>query len=216
MRHLVLTKEKTSPAAPDTGDQVTYTLTVHNDGAGDWTAADPASVVDDLTEVLDDATWDDTAAATAGTVDFTAPSCSAGRGALAHGATVTITYSVTVTNQGDHELTNTASVPGCQLAECNRRPGRDPAAARGAEQDRGPGDGERRPAGRRGDLHAVVDQRRDRGRCRGQHRRPSRRARRRRRWSQEPTSSSPAVVATRTGDDSARRGDRSRPATRSR
>ena len=39
-------------------------MTVHNDGAGDWTAGDPASVVDDLTDVLDDATWDDTASAT--------------------------------------------------------------------------------------------------------------------------------------------------------
>ena len=67
VRHLVLTKEKTSPASPDTGDQVTYTLTVRNDGAGDWTDADPASVVDDLSEVLDDATWDGTAAATDGT-----------------------------------------------------------------------------------------------------------------------------------------------------
>ena len=44
VRHVVLTKVKTSPASPDTGDTVTYTLTVHNDGAGDWTAADPAVV----------------------------------------------------------------------------------------------------------------------------------------------------------------------------
>ena len=74
VRHIVLTKVKTSPVAPDTGDTVTYTLTVTNDGAGDWTAADPASVVDDLSGVLDDATWDNTATATAGTVSFTAPS----------------------------------------------------------------------------------------------------------------------------------------------
>ncbi len=67
VRHVVLTKVKTSPVAPDTGDTVTYTLTVTNDGAGDWTAGDPASVVDDLTNVLDDATWDDTATATGGT-----------------------------------------------------------------------------------------------------------------------------------------------------
>ena len=31
---------------------------------------------------------------------------------------MTITYTVTVTNLGDHELSNTASVPGCQLPEC--------------------------------------------------------------------------------------------------
>lgn len=121
VRHLVLTKEKTSPASPDTGDKVTYTLTVRNDGAGDWTTADPASVVDDLTGVLDDATWDGTAAATGGTVDFASPEL-AWTGQLARGASVTITYSVTVTNRGDHELANTASVPGCTLDACNPDP----------------------------------------------------------------------------------------------
>ena len=117
VRHLVLTKVKTSPVAPDTGDTVSYTLTVHNDGAGDWTVGDPASVVDDLSGVLDDATWNNTAAATAGSVSFASPTLT-WSGALAHGATVTITYGVTVTNQGDHQLANTASVPGCQLPEC--------------------------------------------------------------------------------------------------
>jgi uncharacterized repeat protein (TIGR01451 family) len=114
---VVLTKVKTSPATPDTGDTVTYTLTVHNDGAGDWTVGDPASVVDDLTGVLDDATWNNTATASAGSVSFATPSLT-WSGALAHGDTVTITYGVTVTNQGDHRLVNTASVTGCQLPEC--------------------------------------------------------------------------------------------------
>ena len=35
---------------------------------------------------------------------------------------MTITYTVTVTNLGDHRLSNTASVPGCQLAECTPPP----------------------------------------------------------------------------------------------
>ena len=96
---------------------MTYTLTVTNDGAGDWTTGDPATVVDDLTNVLDDATWDDTATATGGTTSFTSPTLT-WSGALAHGTTVTVTYGVTVTNLGDHELANTASVPGCQLPEC--------------------------------------------------------------------------------------------------
>ncbi|WP_028650265.1 GEVED domain-containing protein [Nocardioides halotolerans] len=121
VRHVVLTKVRTSPAAPDTGDTVTYTLTVHNDGTGDWTGADPAAVVDDLTDVLDDATWDDTATASAGTVSFASPLL-AWSGALAHGDTVTITYGVTVTNQGGHRLTNTASVTGCPLPECTPPP----------------------------------------------------------------------------------------------
>ena len=117
VRHLVLTKVKTSPVAPDTGDTVTYTLTVANDGAGDWTAGDPATFVDDLTDVVDDATWDNTATASGGTVSYTSPTLT-WSGALAHGTTVTVTYGVTVTNLGDHELANTASVPGCQLPEC--------------------------------------------------------------------------------------------------
>ena len=90
---------------------------MHNDGAGDWTAVDPASVVDDLTDVLDDATWDNTATASAGSVSFTSPRLT-WSGALAHGSTVTVTYGVTVTNLGDHQLANTASVTGCQLPEC--------------------------------------------------------------------------------------------------
>jgi len=121
VRHVVLTKVKTSPVAPDTGDQVAYALTVHNDGMGDWTAGDPASVTDDLTDVLDDASWDGAAAASAGSVSFTSPTLT-WSGALAHGDTVTITYHVTVTNQGDHRLTNTASVTGCQLLGCTPAP----------------------------------------------------------------------------------------------
>ena len=38
---------------------MTYTVTVTNEGPGDFTAADPASFADDLTEVLDDATFVD-------------------------------------------------------------------------------------------------------------------------------------------------------------
>ena len=48
------------------GDTVTYTVTAENVGAGDYTAADPASVVDDLTGVLDDANYNDDATADLG------------------------------------------------------------------------------------------------------------------------------------------------------
>ena len=212
VRHMVLTKAKTAPAAPDTGDHVTYTLTVHNDGAGDWTAGDPASVVDDLSGVLDDATWDNTATATAGTVSYAGAARSPGPARSRTVTTVTITYTVTVTNLGDHVMSNTASVPGCPLARVHAAPGSDPAAARGAVQDVGACGGSAGAAGRRGHLHAVVDQRRAGARCGGQHRRPT---------GvlddavvvTEPTSSDPAVTATRTGARCAW-SDRSRSAPR--
>jgi len=54
-------------------------------------------------------------------VSFAAPTLT-WSGALAHGATVTITYSVTVTNLGDHRLVNTASVTGCTQPECTPAP----------------------------------------------------------------------------------------------
>ncbi|MFC5729543.1 MULTISPECIES: GEVED domain-containing protein [Nocardioides] len=118
VRHLNLTKSSTPPAVTNTGDTVTYTLTVENDGAGDYTAAEPATVVDDLSDVLDDATYLGDAEATAGTVSYAEPELT-WTGTLAAGDSVTITYTVTVTNLGDHDLVNTASVPGCDDPSCN-------------------------------------------------------------------------------------------------
>ena len=40
------------------GDTVTYTIAVTNTGTVPYTAADPASLTDDLSQVLDDATYD--------------------------------------------------------------------------------------------------------------------------------------------------------------
>ncbi|MFD4670794.1 GEVED domain-containing protein [Lentzea sp. NPDC058450] len=98
-----------SPEKPVPGDVVTYTVTVRNTGQ----TAQDASFRDDLTGVLDDATWNDDAAATVGEVAFAAPALT-WSGALPIGSRAVITYSVKVTAAGDHRLNNvvTSDDPG--------------------------------------------------------------------------------------------------------
>ncbi|MFT4136924.1 hypothetical protein [Microbacterium sp.] len=110
-----LSIEKTSTATADTrvGDVVEYTVTATNVGAGDYTDANPAVVFDDLSGVLDDATYNDDAAAEisdgsdAAAPAFASPLLS-WSGALASGESVEITYSATVTGEGDDALSNVA------------------------------------------------------------------------------------------------------------
>ena len=110
---------KTSDATEDTrvGDVVTYTITATNTGDGDYTAADPAVVLDDLSAVLDDATFTGSATATyvadgtdAGAVGYAAPLLS-WSGPLAAGESVTLSYEVTVRAGGDGAATNVAWSP---------------------------------------------------------------------------------------------------------
>ncbi|ATL30672.1 internalin, putative [Streptomyces formicae] len=104
-----LEAEKTSSVKQVTkGQRVTYTVTIRNTGGGDY---DGATLTDDLTGVLDDADWNDDATATTGTTDFDRPKLT-WTGDVAKGATVTLTYSVTVHLKGDKKLTNTVVVPG--------------------------------------------------------------------------------------------------------
>jgi uncharacterized repeat protein (TIGR01451 family) len=93
------------------GGTVTYTITVTNTGKVDYTEAAPASFADDLTKVLDDATFSGDAQASAGAVNYSAPTL-AWAGALPVGGTATVTYAVTVNApvKGDYSLLN-AAVP---------------------------------------------------------------------------------------------------------
>ncbi|MFF2350456.1 hypothetical protein ACFVVL_11795, partial [Kitasatospora sp. NPDC058115] len=118
-RAFSLVKTASQPTA-DLGDTVTYTLKVTNTGAADYTAADPASFTDDLSGVLDDAAYGDNALATAGSVQYTAPTLT-WSGPLAMGASATITYSVTVNtpdDNGDRLLHNTVTSPPGSGGSC--------------------------------------------------------------------------------------------------
>lgn len=112
----VYTVDKSSdPASGATtapGGKITYTVTVAQTGPGALTGV---NISDDLSAVLDDATYNNDATASAGTVNVTSPTL-AWTGDLPVGAVVTITYSVTVAPQGtgDGTITNTisAETPG--------------------------------------------------------------------------------------------------------
>ncbi|MFP3466774.1 hypothetical protein [Leifsonia sp. SIMBA_070] len=106
-----------SPSGPVTpGTKVTYTVTVTNTGTAAYTTASPASFTDDLTAVIDDATYNGDANNGA---TYAAPTLS-WSGPLAVGATRTVTYSVTVNSpdSGDHVLNN-AVVPNVPGGECD-------------------------------------------------------------------------------------------------
>ena len=76
------------------GSMVTYTVTVTNSGQTPYTGA---SFTDPLSGVLDDASYNDDASATVGSVAFAIPDLT-WTGDLAPGASATITFSVTVSN----------------------------------------------------------------------------------------------------------------------
>lgn len=91
------------------GDTIEYTVTVSQVGEA---AVEDASFIDDLTAVLDDATWNDDLDAGAGAADYAEPTVT-WSGDLAVDAVVTVTYSVTVTGDGDMTLTNVVTSAGC-------------------------------------------------------------------------------------------------------
>lgn len=112
---VVKSSDPASGSTVEAGDTVTYTLTVTQGGAAPVTAA---TLDDDLTAVIDDATYNGDATASGGTVAYdSATSTLSWDGDLAVGAIVTITYSVTVADTGDSTMTNVVTSPGC-LDDC--------------------------------------------------------------------------------------------------
>ena len=104
------------------GSVVHYTVTVTNSGQTPYTGA---TFTDPLSGVLDDAAYNNDAAATAGQVSFTSPNLT-WTGNLAVGAAATITFSVTVSNPdtGNKILasTITSATPGSNCAGRQQRP----------------------------------------------------------------------------------------------
>ncbi len=103
LQRLTITKSSNAAAAGvRTGDVVTYTVTLTNDGTADYTAGNPARLVDDLSGVLDDAAF--VAGSASASVDGGTPTAVADpvsqrlswSGALTGGSQVVVTYQVTV------------------------------------------------------------------------------------------------------------------------
>lgn len=118
------TYSKTSDPAPGaavkTGDRITYTVTVTQVGGSGVTA----QLTDDLSKVLDDASWAGDEKASSGTVKHDGDKLR-WTGDLAVGQVVTITYSVVVTGDGDKTITNAVTSPDA-TATCVPAPDRNP------------------------------------------------------------------------------------------
>ncbi|MDQ1422388.1 MAG: large repetitive protein, partial [Acidimicrobiaceae bacterium] len=101
---LTITKSANASAVTP-GSNVTYTIGVTNNGETTYPAA---GFTDNLSTVLTDATYTGGATATTGTVSYVAPVVS-WTGALAPGASATITYSIAVRDPdpGDKRMYNT-------------------------------------------------------------------------------------------------------------
>ena len=101
----MVTSANAGSATP--GSVVGYTVTVTNSGQTPHTGA---SFTDSLAGLLDDATYNNDASATAGSVSFASPNLT-WTGTLAAGASATVTFSVTVNNPdtGDKVLVNTVT-----------------------------------------------------------------------------------------------------------
>src|SRR5699024_5225613 len=102
---------KTSPDLADArvGDTVTYTVSAKNVGTEDFPAGGmwSAAIVDDLSGVLDDATFDGTVTVDGSDKAATYQEPQIGwRGPLAAGDTVTLTYQVVLTGEGDGHIDN--------------------------------------------------------------------------------------------------------------
>ncbi|WP_345215453.1 LPXTG cell wall anchor domain-containing protein, partial [Georgenia halophila] len=116
---VVKTSDPVSGSEVEVGDVIEYTVTVDHVGIA---PVAQAVLEDDLSNVLDDATFNDDAQATAGEVAFEEPELT-WAGPLEVDEEVTLTYSVTVTAEGDRHLVNVVTTDG----QCVPAQGQDQA-----------------------------------------------------------------------------------------
>lgn len=125
---LQFTKVAEHSAGTRPGDRVAYTIVVTNVGDADFTAGDPAELVDDMSGLLDDATYSGNATADSGTV-LSVPPTLTWIGALPAGDTVEIHYTVLLgeAGSGDGSIVNqvrlaSLGVPGGTVPACADTP----------------------------------------------------------------------------------------------
>ncbi|KJS53027.1 hypothetical protein VM98_27780 [Streptomyces rubellomurinus subsp. indigoferus] len=120
VRHDLLLTKQASPAHPKAGDTVTYTVTATNRAGGTYLGA---VVTDDLSGVLDGASYGADARASSGRTAYSAPRLTWTLD-VRPGATETLTYTVTVRpDAGGKTLVNrlTADGSNCSGGEAARR-----------------------------------------------------------------------------------------------
>ncbi|MFT3889457.1 MAG: SpaA isopeptide-forming pilin-related protein [Arachnia sp.] len=107
---LSIAKQTTAASVIRPKDPATYTITATNNGSAPYTADQPARLIDDVTGVVDDATFDGVATATVDGLPVAAPVWNAASkrltwtGPLAIGKSVVITYKVLVSRVSDTDL----------------------------------------------------------------------------------------------------------------
>ncbi|WP_405644238.1 hypothetical protein [Streptomyces uncialis] len=150
---LEIVKKQKGSATVKAGDEVEYTITVKNTGTAAYTEANPATFTDDLSELLDDARYNDDATATSGDLSYREPVLQ-WSGALAPGRTATITFSLTTNARpfGDLKLLNTvvSDTPGNNCPAPRTRATPDPRCTTKGRVDAKDKDKERPRATRRG------------------------------------------------------------------
>lgn len=106
---VVKVSDAASSNAP--GDVVTYEVTATNVGDGDYAEDNPAAVTDDMTDLLDDATYRNDAISDRGTLAYSPPTLH-WTGPLAVGESVKLRYSVALGARGDQQASNIVYVDG--------------------------------------------------------------------------------------------------------